>query len=115
MKKSDSTYQALLASDDAEFPTVMRAILLSAGIRMHTVRKNELAYEAERQYYTLIVIDGDLPVAIHADETVVVAVSPADVVMAYDMGADLVINRPMVSNVFLAKVRSVLRRFGYNQ
>ena len=43
-----------------------------------------------------------------------VVISPDDPINAYDSGADLVIDKPLRTNVLLAKLRSVLRRYGVN-
>ncbi len=62
--------------------------------------------------FKLLIIDGDITDRLTSDNTALVVISPSNNIAAYDLGADAVIDKPIVANIFLAKVRSILRRYG---
>lgn len=71
----------------------------------------EQAATVEPKDFTLFVLDGDPKINITDIDPAVVVISPTDAVKAYDDGADLVLSRPFATNVFMAKIRAVLRRY----
>lgn len=62
--------------------------------------------------FVILVLDGDMQFSVDCGLPAVVVISPSDAVDAYDKGADLVVDKPLVANVLMAKIRAVLRRYG---
>lgn len=109
---AERSYNALIVTDDQSLPKLLGAILIPAGFAVKTVAHPALEQEVENDDYTMLVIDGDLPGPMPALESAVVVIAPRNAVDAYDLGADLVIDKPLIANIFLAKVRAVMRRYG---
>lgn len=101
----------LLATDDKALPKLLLAILGPAGFSLQTVSIAQSA-KLNPNAYTLLVVDGDPLMPISNLKPAVVVIAPSDIVKMYDAGADLVLTRPLVANVFMAKIRAVLRRYG---
>lgn len=62
--------------------------------------------------YVILLLDGDPKFCVDCGLPAVVVISPSNPVDAYDKGADLVVDKPLVANVLMAKIRAVLRRYG---
>lgn len=105
-------YNALLASNDSALSELVSTILLSMGFEVTAVKSRALRSAIGKDDYEVMVIDGDLPGPVVGNGSAVVVISPSDHVTAYDNGADLVIDKPIITNVFSAKLHSVARRYG---
>lgn len=112
MSANSQKYNALLATDDREMPRLIATIMVPAGFEMKAIGTKALDEEIHKDTYSIIIVDGNLPGPVSVNESAIVAISPDDPIATYDLGADLVIDKPLITNVFLAKVRAVLRRFG---
>lgn len=102
--------KALLVTTDRTLPKVILAILQPLGFDIDVCDSGgaRSAYSGD---YSMIVFDGIPRMELVIGCAMTVIINPEDPVKAYDAGADLVINRPIVANVFLAKIRSALRRY----
>lgn len=104
-------WSALLATDDNELPRLLTAMLAPAGFNVQTVATRDCR-KVDPSEYVIIFCDGNLQFSVSEQAPAVVVISPTDAVAMYDAGADLVVERPLIANVLMAKVRSVLRRYG---
>lgn len=112
MAKTGPKYRALVATNDSSLSHLLRAILASARIDVKVSAVRSLHTAIDEDDFTLLIIDGDITEPFVYGNTALIAISPSNSVAAYDLGADMVIDKPIVANIFLAKVRSVLRRYG---
>lgn len=105
------TRRALLASDDASLAILLPALMAPTGYEVTAVARS--AYKkSDARNFDLLILDGDPRMTFEAGLPAVVSVAPTDAVTAYDKGVDLVVNKPLMAKVFMAKVRAVLRRYG---
>lgn len=104
-------YKALVATSDDKLGQLIAAMLTPIGFNVRLVRPGGSKSEHINDF-ALIVVDGDPVYPIDNLAPAIVVISPSDQVAAYDDGADLVVNKPLEANVFLARIRSVLRRYG---
>lgn len=109
--KELSEKRALVATDDNALPVVLSAMLAPTGIEVQRVDAKSMEPYGDRDY-TLILVDGDPRGQVRDGLPAMVVIAPSDPVGAYDSGADLVVEKPLRTNVLLAKLRSVLRRYG---
>lgn len=86
-------------------------MLSAAGFLVKTTKRGSSSPESLDDY-VLLVLDGDPTRQLDSIAPAVVVISPRDAVASYDKGADMVVNKPLVANIFMARVRSVLRRYG---
>ncbi|MCM1309482.1 MAG: hypothetical protein NC301_00465 [Bacteroides sp.] len=105
------TRRALLATDDSNLVVLLPTLMAPNGYQVTAVTRGSYR-KSDVKDYDLLIIDGDPRVTFGDGLPAVVAVSPSDAVVAYDKGVDLVVNKPLVARVFMAKVRAVLRRYG---
>lgn len=110
-KADGPLWSALLATDDKELPRLLTAMLAPAGFSVQTVAARDCP-KVDTREYVIVFYDGDLQKPVSGQNAAVVVISPTDAVAMYDAGADLVVERPFIANVLMAKVRSVLRRYG---
>ncbi len=111
MEMNNQDKRAIVATDDQSLPEVLSAILEPTGIELQSVPAESLEpYDSED--YTLIMVDGNPQGEVGQGLPALVVISPDDPIGAYDSGADLVVDKPLRTNVLLAKLRSVLRRYG---
>lgn len=103
--------RALLATADKDLPVLLDAMLAPVGFTVQTIAPDKLG-DMHHNDYVILMLDGDPSVAIDEIMPAVVVIAPSDPVAAYDEGADLVVPKPLVANVFMAKIRAVLRRYG---
>lgn len=113
MEINNADMRAIVATNDQSLPEALSAILEPAGIELHHVPAESLE-PYNTNGYTLAMVDGDPQAEVSQGLPVLVVISPHDPIGAYDSGADLVVDKPLRANVLLAKLRSVLRRYGVN-
>lgn len=106
-----SSRKALLASNDKALTLLLPTLLAPTGYVVTAVARG-CYNKADANDYDLLIIDGDPKLTFRTGLPAVVSVAPRDVVAAYDKGVDLVVSKPLMANVFMAKVRAVLRRYG---
>lgn len=114
MEKTTETKQrrrALLASNDKALAVLLPTILAPAGYEVTAVARGCFK-KSDAGDYDLLIIDGDPQLSFRDGLPAVVSVAPADVVGAYDKGVDLVVPKPLIAKVFMAKIRAILRRYG---
>ena len=112
MSDSESKkYLALVATSDDKLGQLIAAMLTPLGFAVHLILPGD-SHEEHINDFALLIVDGDPVYPIDGLEPAIVVISPSDHIAAYDDGADLVVNKPLAANVFLAKIRSVLRRYG---
>lgn len=105
------TIRALLATNDRSLPQALSALLASNGIELQTVAKCGPEH-FESQEYIILMLDGDLTYPVGDGLPALVVIAPSNPIEAYDKGADIVIDKPLRTNVLMAKLRAVLRRYG---
>ncbi len=111
MEMNNADKRAIVATNDHSLPEVLSAILEPTGIELQRVPAGSMEpYDAAG--YTLVMVDGDPQGEVGQGLPALVVISPDDPISAYDSGADLVVDKPLRTNVLLAKLRSVLRRYG---
>lgn len=108
---TDSKFLALVATNDDKLGQLIAAMLTPLGFNVHLIRPGESRGKHINDF-ALLIIDGDPVYPINNIEPAIVVISPSNHIATYDDGADLVINKPLEANVFLARIRSVLRRYG---
>ncbi|MBD5187937.1 MAG: response regulator transcription factor [Bacteroides sp.] len=113
MNETQKNKRALVATDDHSLPAVLTAMLAPTGIEVQCVDSQSMQPYAESGY-TVVMVDGNPLGEVGQGLPAMVVISPDDPINAYDSGADLVIDKPLRTNVLLAKLRSVLRRYGVN-
>ncbi len=113
MNESNLEKRALVATDDNSLPEVLSAMLAPTGIEVQRVDAHSMKPYGD-QTYTVVLVDGDPKGEVGQGLPAMVVISPDDPIGAYDSGADLVVDKPLRANVLLAKLRSVLRRYGVN-
>ncbi len=101
---------ALVASVDPNMARTISTTLRGLPLNVQFVAPTELA-EARLDSCALIICDGEIPDDLPDFHGALVVLSPSDTIEAYDRGADLVVQRPIVPNVLAARLRSVLRRY----
>ena len=102
---------ALVATDDEALLQLLMALLGPIGLSVKGVSL-KLMKRLPVHSYALIIIDGNVPVEFMPHSGAMVVIDPSDDIESYDHGADLVMHKPLAANVLLARVRSVLRRYG---
>lgn len=108
---NEEKYRALVTSGDDQMAPLIAAILNPVGFDVCSVRP-ECSDTEFLNNFALIIVDGDPVYPIGNLAPAIVVISPSDQIAAYDDGADIVLKKPLEANVFLAHVRSVLRRYG---
>lgn len=103
--------RALLATNDKALPKLLSAMLAPAGFSVQSIPADCSGVPCPSDY-VILVLDGDPQIPLEGLMTAVVVIAPSDPVAVYDKGADLVVDKPLVANVFMAKIRAVLRRYG---
>lgn len=103
--------RALVATNDKALPELLSAVLASAGFIVQTIPMDE-AGTTKPNEFVILVLDGDPKFPFEGLSPAVVVISPSNPVAMYDRGADLVVDKPIVANVLMAKIRAVLRRYG---
>lgn len=103
--------RALLATDDKALPKLLEAVLEPNGFDLQAVSLRGIK-NIDPDDYAILVLDGDMQFIIDDGLPIVIVISPSDPIGAYDNGADLVVNKPLVANVLMAKIRAVMRRYG---
>lgn len=108
---TENKYLAMVSTNDDRLGQLIAAMLTPLGFNVRLIQRGESRGERINDF-ALLILDGD-PVYPIADlAPAVVVISPSDQVAVYDEGADLVVNKPLEANIFLARIRSVLRRYG---
>lgn len=107
----DNKYLAMVATNDDKLGQLIAAMLTPLGFNVRLIRPGGSQSEHINDF-ALLIVDGDPVYPIDNIEPAIVVISPTDQIAAYDDGADLVVNKPLEANVFLARIRSVLRRYG---
>lgn len=105
------TRKALLASNDAHLATLLPTLLAPTGYEVTTVAGGKYS-KADANDYDILIIDGDPQLTFGEGLPAVVSVAPIDAIGAYDKGVDIVIDKPLMAKVFMAKIKAVLRRYG---
>jgi len=100
-----------VATDDDALPELLSALLAPNGFDVHPV-KPDAAVKVYRDGYAIMVFDGDPQTDFAGGLPAIIVLSPADPVAAYDRGADIVVSKPWVANILMAKIKAVLRRYG---
>lgn len=103
-----------MATDDSSLSHLLSAILASACIDIKTCALQDIhtALNENDSDFELLIVDGDVTEPLQSGYIALVVISPSDGVATYDLGADMVVYKPLSANIFLAKVRSILRRYG---
>lgn len=109
--KSGIQRLALVSTDDEKLGQLLCALLAPIGFKVSLIRSGA-SRSLNIDDFSLLVIDGDPKWPIEGIAPAVVVISPSNPVTVYDAGADLVINKPLESNIFMARIRSILRRYG---
>lgn len=104
-------YLAMVATNDDKLGQLIAAMLTPLGFMVRLIHPGDSRGEHINDF-ALLIVDGDPVYPIGNLEPAIVVISPSDQIAAYDDGADLVVNKPLEANVFLARIRSVLRRYG---
>lgn len=107
----DNKHLALVATNDKTFGRLLADMLEPAGFTVKLIKRGG-SQGLSMNDYVLMVLDGDPINPIDNLQPAVVVISPTDPIAMYDGGADLVMNKPITTNVFMARIRSVLRRYG---
>lgn len=102
---------ALVATNDDKMAHLLHDMLSQVGFIVKTIKRSTSKNETINNY-VLLVLDGDPINPIDGINPAVIVISPTDDVAAYDSGADLVLHKPLDANIFIARVRSILRRYG---
>ncbi len=100
-----------MATTDKSLPSLLSALLEPTGFEVQTIPACN-AHDVQGKEFVILVLDGDLHFSVDCGLPAVVVISQSDAVDAYDKGADLVVDKPLVANVLMAKIRAVLRRYG---
>lgn len=108
---NEPKHLALVATNDDRLGQLLAAMLTPVGFSVKLIRRGA-SKDLHLDDFDLLVLDGDPAYSISGLAPAVVVISPSDQIAMYDAGADLVINKPLVANIFLARIRSVLRRYG---
>lgn len=103
--------RALLATNDKALPRLLSTLLEPLGFTVQTIPMNAKG-PAKPNDYVILMFDGDPEYTVADMMPAVVVIAPSDPVAMYDDGADLVVDKPLIANVFMAKIRAVLRRYG---
>lgn len=120
---SETVAAAVVASEDVRLRRLIATSLREVGVAVKEMRIfDALALECGR--CRLFVVDCDPLTADHAVETLrhirqsesgndcaIVMLSHEESVDAYDAGVDMVLCKPVSVNMFMARVRSVMRRY----
>lgn len=112
MNESSPEKRALVATDDNSLTEVLSAMLAPTGIEVQRVAAHSMEPYGAHSAYTLVLVDGDPMGTVNQGLPAMIVIAPKDAVRAYDSGADLVVEKPLRANILLAKLRSVLRRYG---
>lgn len=104
-------YLALVSTNDDRLGQLIAAMLTPLGFNVRLIHRGESGGEHLNDF-ALLILDGDPIYSIGELDPAIVVISPSDQIAAYDEGADLVVNKPLEANIFLARIRSVLRRYG---
>ena len=102
--------RALLVSDNIALLGIITAMLFPSGFEVELITMNE-ARELKPEDFTILIFDGDPSFKFTRFYPGVVVISPSNIAQIYDRGADLVLERPLVTNTFVAKIRAMLRRY----
>lgn len=100
-----------MATDDDALPELLSALLAPSGFDVHRVRP-DAAGNVNGDGYVIMVFDGDPQTDFTGELPAIIVLSPSDPVAAYDRGADIVVSKPWVANILMAKIKAVLRRYG---
>lgn len=103
--------KALLASNDNALAALLPTILAPAGYEVIAVARG-CYNKSDSHLYDLLIIDGDPKLEFDDGLPAVISVAPTNAIGAYDKGVDLVVGKPLMAKVFIAKIRAVLRRYG---
>lgn len=113
---------ALVATADPQLRSLLAMTLRGNGIDVQECHTLHAAADASRCHAALFVIDGDTDPteAISLTRSLrhngatagaaIVMLSFQESIEAYDAGVDLVLMKPVSMNIFLARIRSILRR-----
>lgn len=113
MNETTRDKRALVATDDSSLPEVLTAMLAPSGVEVQRVDARSMKPYGHGEY-TIVMVDGNPRGEVGQGLPAMIVISPDDPIEAYDCGADLVVDKPLRANVLLAKLRSVLRRYGVN-
>lgn len=108
---ADNKYLALVSTNDDRLGQLIAAMLTPLGFNVRLIHRGE-SHGEHINDFALLILDGDPAYPIQDLEPAIVVISPSDQIAVYDDGADLVVNKPLEANIFLARIRSVLRRYG---
>ncbi len=108
---ADNKYLAMVATNDDRLGQLIAAMLTPLGFNVRLIHRGESQGESMNDF-ALLIVDGDPIYPINDLSPAVIVISPSDQIAVYDDGADLVVNKPLEANIFLARIRSVLRRYG---
>ena len=108
---TEQKFKALVATNDDKLGQLIAAMLTPIGFNVRLIRPGG-SDAMHINDFALLVVDGDPVYPIDNLAPAIVVISPSDHIAAYDDGADLVVNKPLEANIFLARIRSVLRRYG---
>lgn len=114
---------ALVATADSQLGQLIRSALGEVGIAVKLISSVEHFPEMNHMMFSLFIVDGDLqpgdameiPRILRAEEATadaaIVVLSHTDDLEGYDAGADVVLPKPLSPKLFMARVRSIMRRY----
>lgn len=102
--------RALLVSSNKALPGILAAMLARVDFEIQLISMDE-AQVLKPEDFTILIFDGDPTFQFTKFLPGVVVISPSDAAKTYDQGADVVLERPLASKVFVAKIRAMLRRY----
>ncbi len=108
---SNISRKVLLASNDNVLAALLPMLLAPTGYEVVTVAQG-CYNKADAHLYDLLIIDGDPKMNFDGSLPAVISVAPTNIIGAYDKGVDMVVSKPLIAKVFIAKIRAILRRYG---
>ncbi|MBE6305552.1 MAG: response regulator transcription factor [Bacteroidales bacterium] len=102
--------RALLVSSNKALSGIISAMLVHVGFEVQLISSAE-AKALKPEDFTILIFDGDPSDRFTEFHPGVIVIAPSDAIKMYEMGADLVIERPLSAKVFIAKIRAMLRRY----
>lgn len=120
---SETVAAAVIATDDSKLGHLLAMALREAGVAVKEAQSFD-AINADDVQSKLFIIDDDLKVGGNSmkffrylrsqqmpEKPALVLLSRSSSVAAYDAGVDVVLSKPVSVPLFMARIRSVLRRY----
>ncbi len=102
--------RALLVTSNKALPGILTAMLAPVGLEIEVISMAD-AQKLQPEDYTVLIFDGNPEFEFTKFPPAAVVISPSDATLMYDLGADVVVERPLAANILVAKIRAMLRRY----